>query len=87
MKRWVEATDGVRLVTAKRFRYPRVASLDRLLAQAQGKHYSTFCLYPPREFETALEGFEDNIRRDFGDPGRVAWRDGNVMLKVQRTEA
>ena len=87
MKRWVDATDGVRLVTAKRFRYPRVASLDRLLAQARSRHYSTFCLYSPREFETALEGFEDNIRRDFDDPGRVAWRDQNVMLKVQRTVA
>ncbi len=87
MKRWVDATDGVRLVTAKRFRYPRVASLDRLLAQARGKHYSTFCLYSPREFKTALEYFEDNIRRDFDDPGKVAWRDQNVMLKVQRTEA
>ena len=87
MKRWVEAADGVRLVTVKRFRYSRVASLDRLLAQARSKRYSTFRLYSPREFETALEDFGGNIRRDFDDPGKVTWRDKNVMLKVQRTEA
>ncbi len=84
MKGWVDATDGVRLVTVKRFRYSRVASLDRLLAQARSKHYSTFCLYSPREFETALEDFEDNIRHQFDDPGKVEWHDENILLQIGR---
>ena len=85
MERGVEAAAGLELVRVKRFRYPRVVGLDRLVGQTRDKHYSTFELYEPEEFDAALKGFEDNIRREFADPDRVAWDDENIMLTVERT--
>ena len=85
METSVDAAAGLGIAGVKRFRYPRVAKLDRLLDQARSKHYSTFSLYAPEAFEAALKGFEDNVRREFADPDRVAWHDENIMLTVERT--
>ncbi len=84
MQRWVDAAEDLRLIAAKTFRYSRVAGLDRLVHQARSRHYSTLSLYGPDEFESALEGFEDNIRRAFADPDRVAWHDQTILLEIER---
>ena len=86
LERWVEAAAGLDLVRVKRFRYSRVAGLDRLISQARNNHYSTFALYAPEEFEAALKCFEDNIRSAFSDLDRITWRDENIMLTVERAD-
>ena len=83
----VDSCLGLRFETATRFRYPRVASLARLCEQARHRHYSTFALYDPEEFETSLRTFEQRIRADFPDAGRVTWQDENVLLEVRRLPA
>lgn len=85
MKSRVAAAAGLEFVEVKRFRYARGATLERLVGQARSRHYSTFSLYAPEAFETALQGFEENVRREFADPDHVGWHDENIMLMVERT--
>lgn len=85
IERWVDTAAGLALTAVERFRYARVAGLDRLIGQARNKHYSTFSLYAPEAFESAVKDFEDNIRRDFTDPEQVAWHDENILLKIERS--
>ena len=66
----------------KRFKYHRVTSLSRLVELAQGGHYSTFSLYGKSEFETAMRGFQRNIKRSFYDLGRIEWFDENTLLML-----
>ena len=82
----VEKVEGLRTVEIKTFEYPREAGLDRLLSQARTHHYSTFSLYQPNEFATALKEFEANIRRHFPDPGKIAWTDENILLHIERAD-
>lgn len=79
--------DGLRLERVERFRFRRVAPLERLLQQARHHHYSTFALYDPGEFEEALARFEEKLRREFPDSGRITWHDENVMLVAARDAA
>ena len=85
MRRWIEQADGLRFASATRFRYPRRASLDRLVEQARSRHYSTLSLYQRDEFEHALAGFEANLRRRFGDPEAVEWQDENILIHARRS--
>ena len=82
----VVKVDGLRTVEIKTFEYPREAGLDRLLSQARTHHYSTFSLYQPNEFATALKEFEANIRRHFPDPQKISWTDENVLLHIERAD-
>lgn len=86
MEAWVHETDGLRLFTAKAFRYRRTSSLERLLAQASGRHYSTFSLYTGEEFERALGLFEAEMKRRFKRSEGVSWTDENLMLQIRRTD-
>ncbi len=81
MERWVRETGRVRLIGTRTFRYARTATLDHLLTRARSRHYSTFSLYTPEDFEDALGAFADNIRRNFDDVDNVRWHDENVMLQ------
>lgn len=82
MTAWVEGADGLHLIAAEAFEYPRSASLERLLEQAANRHYSAFSLYGEAEFETARRGFADNVRRHFDDPARIDWQDANTLLHI-----
>lgn len=82
MERWVADRPDLKIVEVKRFRYARRASLDRLLAQARGRHYSTFSLYDAHEFEAACGTFEERIRRRFDDLDDISWHDENTLLQV-----
>ncbi len=81
-----ENIEGLRTVEIKTFEYPREAALDRLLSQAREHHYSTFSLYQPNEFATALKEFEANIHRHFPNSQKIAWTDQNVLLHVERAD-
>jgi ubiquinone/menaquinone biosynthesis C-methylase UbiE len=80
-------TAGLKMIDAKTFRYARTSSLERLLAQARSRHYSTFSLYGEAEFEDACQTFADSVRRRFGDAAEVAWEDQNILLQIERTDA
>lgn len=84
MKQWIGDSHGLRLVNAKTFRYERMASLERLLAQAREKHYSTFCLYGKKEFQIACHSFAENVRARFKDTGNIVWYDENILLHITR---
>lgn len=84
MRRWIEESESLELEAVTPFSYPRQASLERLLSQARNNHYSTLAFYEPAEFEDALERFEDNLRREFDDPERIAWHDENVLLHLRK---
>ncbi len=84
---WIAETGRLKMIAAKTFSYARTSSLEYLLEQARGRHYSTFSLYGEAEFEKARQTFEDSIRRQFGDPAKVAWRDQNILYQIGRTDA
>ena len=78
----IDNAPGLRFVAATCLRYRRHAPLGRLLEQARNRHYSTFSLYEPDEFETALADFEGTVKERFGD--LVEWDDENVLIQAVR---
>jgi hypothetical protein len=53
----VVRTCGLTLVAAQAFQHPRTSTAGRLPAQAEGRRYSTFSLYPPEELRAAIATF------------------------------
>jgi hypothetical protein len=57
------------------FRHPRSSTADRLRAQAEGCHYSTFSLYAPHELSASIAVFLARL------PGpEVRWVDEHLMV-------
>ena len=83
METWIHEAEDLRLIAVKTFRFHRTSGLDRLLAQATGKHYSTFTLYTEGEFKRALGEFEAEVKRRLETSERVEWHDENVMYQVR----
>ena len=84
MHKAVTSVPGLTLERIERFQYPRQASLDRLVEQARGRHYSTFSLYEADEFEEALEGFKEEVRGRFGNLEAIYWYDENSLVVVRK---
>ena len=83
----IEDTPGLRFVSATCLRYPRRAPLERLIEQARSRHYSTFSLYEPDEFEDSLGRFRENVERRQVDPvDPVEWHDENVLVHAVRDD-
>lgn len=82
----VAGTPGLELTGIEEFQYDRVVDMDRLVFQAENHHYSTFKLYDPDEFESAMEHFINNVKSACDDTERIPWRDENIMYVVDRTE-
>ena len=80
----VASVTGLTLERIEPFRYPRRSSLERLVEQARGRHYSTFSLYGAAEFEEALEGFEENVRAQFVNLEAIDWYDENSLVVVRK---
>src|SRR5436190_10077477 len=53
----VRRTDGLKMVATQTFQHPRTSTAERLGAQAQGRHYSTFSFYTPQELRAAIATF------------------------------
>lgn len=70
---------------ASAYRDARTTDLPRLLEQARNRHYSTFSLYDPEEFEIALDQFTENLRANYDDLENVTWRDENTLYVIERT--
>ena len=75
---------GMKINSNRVFGYSRVSSLDRLMQQAQNKHYSTFALYDKVLFQKSLETFKQNIKNNFEDLNQVKWVDENILLEIRK---
>jgi SAM-dependent methyltransferase len=53
----IRRTGGLTVVATQTFRHPRSSTAERLRAQAEGRHYSTFSLYPPEELRASIATF------------------------------
>jgi ubiquinone/menaquinone biosynthesis C-methylase UbiE len=78
----IERYFGPAHLSARPFFMRRQSSLDALIEQARGRHYSTFSLYTPDEFEDALDGFQRNIIREFPDLNAIQWTDSNTLISL-----
>jgi SAM-dependent methyltransferase len=66
---------GLTVVAAQAFRHRRSSTAERLRAQAEGGHYSTFSLYTPQEFRASMATFLARL------PGReVCWVDEHLLI-------
>ncbi len=73
----IQRTDGLTLIATQTFRHPRSSTAQRLRAQAEGHHYSTFSLYPPGELRVSIAAFLARL------PGpEVSWVDEHLLVVV-----
>jgi hypothetical protein len=71
----VARVQGLRLVHIQSFSHSRSSTPERLRAQAEGRHYSTFSLYEPDELRQAIAVFLARL------PGpQVSWVDEHLLL-------
>ena len=71
----VRRTGGLTVAAAQTFQQPRSSTAERLRAQAEGRHYSTFSLYPPQELSASIATFLARL------PGpEVSWVDEHLLV-------
>jgi len=71
----VRRTRGLTVIATQIFKHPRSSTAGRLQAQAEGRHYSTFSLYPPEELRAAIATFLARL------PGpEVCWVDEHLLV-------
>ncbi len=76
----VRRTNGLTLVATQTFQHPRTSTAERLGAQAQGRHYSTFSFYTPQELRAATATFLACL------PGPdVSWVDEHLLVIAGRS--
>ncbi len=76
----VRRTGGLDVVATQTFRHPRSSTAERLRAQAEGRHYSTFSLYPPEEWRASIATFLARL------PGpEVSWVDEHFLVVIGRS--
>jgi ubiquinone/menaquinone biosynthesis C-methylase UbiE len=73
----VSRTDGLTMIAAQAFQHPRTSTAERLAAQAQGRHYSTFSLYTPQELRAATATFLARLPSP-----EVSWTDEHLLVIV-----
>jgi SAM-dependent methyltransferase len=71
----VRRAGGLTVAATQTFHHPRTSTAGRLRAQAEGRHYSTFSLYPPLELRAAIATFVAAL------PSReVSWIDEHLLV-------
>jgi len=78
----VGRTDGLTVLTTQTFKHPRSSTAVRLRAQAEGRHYSTFSLYPPDELRASIATFLARLPSP-----TVSWVDEHLLVIVRGTRA
>lgn len=73
---------GLEIKSTRVFEHARTSSLERLVQQAKGNHYSTFALYDEETFDESLEIFQKNIQKNFSDLEQITWHDENILLEI-----
>jgi ubiquinone/menaquinone biosynthesis C-methylase UbiE len=76
----IDRNPNLRLEKVKTFRFRRQSKLAHLIHRALSHHYSTFDLYSPAEFRTALRRFVRNLTEHFDEPNEITWFDENILL-------
>ena len=76
----VRRTDGLKMVATQTFQHPRTSTAERLGAQAQGRHYSTFSFYTPQELRAAIATFLARLPSP-----EVSWVDEHLLIIAGRT--
>ena len=73
----VRRTDGLTVVATQTFQHPRSSTAERLQAQAEGRHYSTFSLYTPEELRASITAFLARLPSP-----EVTWVDEHLLVAV-----
>src|SRR6266705_3313174 len=76
----VRRTDGLTMIATQTFRHPRTSTAERLGAQAQGRHYSTFSFYTPQELRAAIATFLARLPSP-----EVCWVDEHLLVIAGRS--
>jgi hypothetical protein len=63
------------VVATQTFKHPRSSTADRLQAQAEGRHYSTFSLYTPQELRASTAAFLARLPSP-----KVCWVDEHLLV-------
>jgi SAM-dependent methyltransferase len=71
----IRATSGLEVVATQTFRLPRSSTAERLRAQAEGRHYSTFSLYTPDELRASIKTFLARLPSP-----EVCWVDEHLLV-------
>ena len=73
----VSETGGLKVIAMQTFTHPRSSTVERLRAQAEGRHYSTFSLYTPEELRASIATFLARL------PGpEASWVDEHLLVVV-----
>ena len=75
----VRRAGGLTVAATQTFRHPRTSTAERLRAQAEGRHYSTFSLYPPQELRAAIATFLASLPSP-----EVSWIDEHLLVLAGR---
>ena len=75
----VKGTDGLEVVATETFKHARSSTVERLMAQAEGRHYSTFSLYAPDEWRASITTFQARLPSP-----TVSWIDEHLLVVVRR---
>ena len=76
----VRRTDGLTMIATQTFQHPRTSTAERLGAQAQGRHYSTFSFYTPQELRAAIATFLARLPSP-----EVSWVDEHLLVIAGRS--
>jgi SAM-dependent methyltransferase len=68
---------GLKVITTQTFAQPRSSTVERLRAQVEGCHYSTFSLYPANELRASIATFLASLPSP-----TVSWIDEHLLLAV-----
>jgi hypothetical protein len=63
------------MAATQTFSHPRTSTAERLQAQAEGRHYSTFSLYTPQELRAAITAFLARLPSP-----EVCWVDEHLLV-------
>jgi hypothetical protein len=75
----VRRTDGLTVAATQTFQHPRTSTAERLRAQAEGRHYSTFAFYTPQELRAAIAVFLARLPSP-----EVSWIDEHLLVIADR---
>src|SRR6476620_10403794 len=71
----VRRSDGLTVAATQTFQRPRTSTAERLRAQAEGRHYSTFSLYTPQELRASITAFLARLPNP-----EVYWVDEHLLV-------
>jgi SAM-dependent methyltransferase len=73
----VRRAGGLKVIATQTFRHPRSSTAERLRAQAEGRHYSTFSLYTPEELRASIATFLARLPSP-----EASWVDEHLLVVV-----